>query len=179
MTEQYWNEDKAREQTREMIAQRRAMLDALDLKRGERVLDVGSGNGVLARDMLEITGASGHVCGVDSSRAMIALARRICPDGRFIEGDAIDLPVEDLSFDVVTASQLLCFIPDVDKALSEMFRVLKRGGRLVILDSDWGSLVWNCRDQAFMDRVIRLLTGTYADAYVPRTLSRRPGCRRI
>jgi arsenite methyltransferase len=42
-----------------------------------------------------------------------------------------------------------------------------------ILDSDWGSLVWNCRDQALMDRAVALLTSPYADAHVPRTLSRR------
>jgi arsenite methyltransferase len=178
MTDRYWNEDKAREQakaaaTREMVAQRRAILNALDLGHGERVLEIGSGNGVLAREMLEIVGASGHVCGVDSSGHMVKLAEVICPNGQFIEGDATDLPIEDLSFDVVTASQLLCFIPDVDKALSEMCRVLKRGGRLVILDSDWGSLVWNCRDQALMDRVVALLTSPYADAHIPRTLSRR------
>ena len=178
MTDRYWSEDRAEEQakaaaTPEMVTQRRAMVDALALRKGERVLEVGSGNGVLAREMLEIVGASGHVCGVDSSGPMIESARAACPNGRFIEGDAIDLPVEDMSFDVVTASQLLCFIANVDKALSEMFRVLRHGGRLVILDSDWGSLVWNCRDRALMDRVIKLLTDIYADAHVPRTLSRR------
>jgi arsenite methyltransferase len=178
MKEEYWSEEKAQEQakaaaTREMVAQRRAMLDALDLDPGERVLEVGSGNGMLAREMLAIVGASGHVCGVDSSGPMVKLAEEICPNARFIRGDATDLPVEDLSFDVVTASQLLCFLADVDKALAEMFRVLKRGGRLVVLDSDWGSLVWNCRDQALMDRAVALLTSPYADAHVPRTLSRR------
>jgi arsenite methyltransferase len=178
MTDQYWGEEKAKEQakaaaTQEMVAQRRAILDALNLDHGERVLEVGSGSGILASEMLEIVGASGHVCGIDSSGPMVKLAEEICPNGRFIEGDATALPVEDLSFDVVTASQVLCFIADVDKALSEMFRVLKRGGRLVILDSDWGSLVWNCRDQALMDRAVALLTSPYADAHVPRALSRR------
>jgi arsenite methyltransferase len=178
MTDQFWDQDKARQQsevaaTEDMVAQRRAMLDALDLDRGERVLEVGSGNGIFAREILEIVGASGHVWGIDSSGAMVNLARGICPNGRFIVGDAMNLPVGDLSFDVVTASQLLCFVSDVDKTLSEMFRVLRRGGRLVILDSDWGSLVWNCRDQCLMDRAIKLLTSPYADAHVPRTLSRR------
>jgi len=107
MTDQYWGEEKSREQakaaaTREMVAQRRAILDALSLDQGERVLEVGSGNGVLAREMLEIVGASGHVCGIDSSGPMVKLAEQICPNGRFIEGDATDLPVEDLSFDAVT-----------------------------------------------------------------------------
>jgi hypothetical protein len=54
-----------------------------------------------------------------------------------------------------------------------MFCALKPGGRLIILDSDWESLVWNCSDQLLMDRVLQLMTGVYADAHVPRTLSRR------
>jgi arsenite methyltransferase len=178
MAKQFYDENMARQQeklaaTPDMAAQRRAMLELLDLKEGEHVLDVGSGNGIFAREMLEIVTESGHVCGVDSAEPMVAMATGLCPNGRFLQGDATDLPVADLSFDAATASQLLCFVADVDSALSEMFRVLKPGGRLVILDSDWGSLVWNCRDQALMDRTIAMLTGPYADAHVPRTLSRR------
>lgn len=178
MTQQFYDEDMARQHeklaaTADLVAQRRAMLDLLDLKRGEHVLDVGSGNGIFALEMLEIVTESGHVCGVDSAEPMVRLATGLCPNGRFLLGSATDLPVEDVSFDVVTATQLLCFVADVDKALMEMFRVLKPGGRLVILDSDWASLIWNCRNQALMDRAIGLLTSPYSDAHVPRTLSRR------
>ena len=178
MTEQFYDEDKARQQERiaatpDMVAQRRATLDLLDLKEGEQVLDVGSGNGIFAREMVEVVGETGHVCGIDSAEPMVKMATDLCPSGRFLQGDATHLPVEDLSFDVATASQLLCFIADVDKALSEMFRALRPGGRLVILDTDWGSLVWNCSNHALMDRTIRMLTDVYADANVPRTLSRR------
>lgn len=178
MEKQFYDEDMARQQeklaaTPDMIAQRRTMLDLLDLKEGERVLDVGSGNGIFVRDMLEAVGESGHVCGVDGAEPMISMASALCPRGRFLQGDATDLPVKDSSFDVVTASQLLCFVSDGDGALSEMYRVLKPGGRLAILDSDWGTLVWNCRDRLLMDRVLRMLTGVYANAHVPRTLSRR------
>ncbi len=178
MTQQFFDEDMARQQERlaatpDMVTQRRAMLELLDLKEGEHVLDVGSGNGIFAREMQEIVTDSGHVCGVDSAEPMVRMATGLCPNGRFLLGDTTDLPADDLSFDVVTASQLMCFVTDVDKALSEMFRASKPGGRLVILDSDWGSLVWNCRDQELMDRAIRMLTAPYADAHVPRTLSRR------
>jgi len=178
MAEGFYDEDMARRQERlaatpDMAAQRRVMLDLLGLGAGERVLDVGSGNGIFAREMLEAVGETGAVCGVDSAPAMVEMAARICPNAKFLKGDATALPVEDEGFDVVTASQLLCFVADNDKAVSEMFRALKRGGRAVILDSDWGSLVWNCRDRALMDRTIAMLTGPYADAHVPRTLSRR------
>jgi ubiquinone/menaquinone biosynthesis C-methylase UbiE len=174
----YDDEDMARQQeklaaTPDMVAQRQVMLNELRLKEGGRVLEVGSGNGIFAREMLEVVGKSGHVCGVDSAEPMVSMATALCPRSQFLQGDATDLPVEDSSFDVVTASQLLCFVSAVDRALSEMFRALKPGGRLVILDSDWGSLVWNCIDRSLMDRVFRLITDAYADAHVPRTLSRR------
>jgi arsenite methyltransferase len=176
--EHFYDQDMARRQeriaaTHDMKAQREIILSLLDLKPGEKVLDVGSGNGIFAREIAERIGDTGHVCGVDSAPAMIAMSRAICPRGEFIEGDATALPVADESFDAVTASQLLCFVPDIDSAVSEMFRVLKSGGRAVIPDSDWGSLVWNCRDRQLMDRTMAMLTGPYADAYVPRSLSRR------
>ena len=178
MEKQFYDEDMARQQeklaaTQDMVIQRRAMLNVLRLKEGEHVLDVGSGNGIFAREMLEIVGESGHVCGVDSSEPMVSMATALCPRVQFLQGDAADLPVEDSSYDVVTASQLLCFVSAVDKALTEMFCALKPGGRLIILDSDWESLVWNCSDQLLMDRVLQLMTGVFADAHVPRTLSRR------
>lgn len=178
MAQQFYNQDMARQQeklaaTPDMAAQRGALLEMLDLSEGQHVLDVGSGNGILVREILGIVGPSGRACGIDSSKPMIEIATAICPNGRFFQANATDLPFEDRSFDVVTASQLLCFVAEVDKALSEMFRVLKPGGYLVILDSDWGSLVWNTYNLSLMDRTIELLTGPYADAHVPWTLSRR------
>ena len=178
MKKQFYDEDMARQQeklaaTPDMMAQRRVMLNELNLKEGKHVLDVGSGNGIFAREILEVVGELGHVCGVDNSEPMVSMGTALCPRGQFLQSDATDLPVADSSFDVVTASQLLCFVSAVDRALSEMFRALKPGGRLVILDSDWESLVWNCSDRSLMNRVLQLMTGVFADSHVPRTLSRR------
>ena len=86
MSEQFYDEDKSRQQekvaaTPDMVAQRRAMLELLDLKEGEHVLDVGSGNGIFAREILETVTDSGHVCGIDSAEPMVAtlaLSRRGC-----------------------------------------------------------------------------------------------------
>ena len=178
MSEQFYDEEMALQQkklaaTPDMAAQRKIMLGMLDLNKGEHVLDVGSGNGIFASEIQEAVGRMGHVCGVDQSDAMVAMAKHICPEGKFLKGDATSLPVDDRGFDVVTASQLLCFVRDADQAVAEMFRALKQGGRLIILDSDWGSLVWSCRNQDLMERTIEMLTAPYADAHVPRTLSRR------
>ena len=178
MPEQFYDEEMTLKQERlastpDMVAQRRALIACLSLKTGEHVLDVGSGNGILARDLKSVVGPAGKICGVDSAKAMIEMARRLCPEAEFHLGDATDLPLDNECFDAVTASQLLCFVKDPDKALQEFHRVLVPGGRVVILDSDWGSLVWNCRNRELMSRAITLYTTPYADASVPRTLSRR------
>jgi ubiquinone/menaquinone biosynthesis C-methylase UbiE len=178
MPENFYDEEMSRKQealaaTPDMRAQRLAMLTRLALKSGEAVLDVGAGNGIMARDMLDIVGASGSVTGLDSAPPMIAMASALCPGGTFVQGDASDLPFGDGSFDVVTAAQLICFLTDPDRALREMRRVLRPKGRVVILDTDWDSLVWNSHDPGLMAKAMDLYTRPYVDAHVPRTLSRR------
>lgn len=177
MSKPFYDEEMSRRQERvaatgDMRAQRRYVLDLMQLQPGESILDVGTGNGIFSREMLEIVGETGQVTGIDGSETMVTMASEICPGGTFLQGDAVDLPVESGVFDVVTASQVLCFVPDVARAVSEMFRILKPGGRLIVLDSDWGSLVWNCSNPDLGVRVRDVMTSAYADAHVPRSLSR-------
>jgi arsenite methyltransferase len=171
-----YDEGLARQQeelaaTADMVAQRKAMLGLLNLKTGDRVLDVGSGNGIFVRDMLEVVGPDGHACGIDISEIMVGLAQNICHEAAFIKSDATDLPVDDSSYDVLTTSQLLCFVGDIPGALREFYRVLKPGGRMLILDTDWGSIIWNCRNQALMTRAIDLFTSPLDNRHTPRKLS--------
>jgi len=178
MSELYDDEKFAQQQeelaaTSDMVVQRQAMLSLLDLKPGERAIDVGSGNGALVRDVLEIVGNTGHACGVDNSEIMIGLAKKICPEATFLKGDATEIPVEDSDFDVLATSQLLCFVDDIPAALREFYRILKPGGRMLILDTDWGSLVWNSRNQSFMERVMKMYITPYTNPYIPRTLSKQ------
>jgi ubiquinone/menaquinone biosynthesis C-methylase UbiE len=173
-----YDEGLARQQeelaaTADMVAQRKAMLSLLNLKTGDHVIDVGSGNGIFVRDVLEIVGFNGHACGIDISEIMVRLAQNICPDAVFIKGDATNLPVDDESYDVLTTSQLLCFVRDIPGALREFYRVLKPGGRMLILDTDWESLVWNCKNQALMSRAIELFTSPLVNLHTPRSLSRQ------
>jgi arsenite methyltransferase len=175
VSELYADEKFAKQQeelaaTADMVQQRQAMLSLLSLNSGERVIDVGAGNGALVRDMLKIVGNNGHACGVDNSEIMIGLANKICPEAVFLKGEATELPIENSHYDVLTTSQLLCFVDDVSSALREFYRVLKPGGRMLLLDTDWGSLVWNSRNQTFMDRVMKMYTAPYTNPYIPRSL---------
>ena len=178
MTDEFYDEEMSRKQealaaTSDMQVQRRAILAAMALKPGEIVLDVGAGNGIMAREMLDEVGLSGAVTGLDAAAPMVAMASALCPGGRFVKGDAGALPFEDATFDVATAAQLICFLSDPDQPLGEQHRVLRPGGRVVILDTDWGSLVWNSNTPDLMARAVDTYTRPYADPHVPRTLSRR------
>jgi SAM-dependent methyltransferase len=166
--------------TPDVVAQRRATLDALGLASGERVIDIGSGPGLLAREMAEAVGATGLVRGVDPSRSMIALAEsRGAPDGsapiEYSEGDACALQVPDESFDAAVSTQVYEYVNDMPGALAEAFRVLRPGGRLLILDTDWDSVVWYSRDRERMARVLNAFDEHLADPYLPRRLGRLLG----
>jgi len=176
MNKEYYDKVGAAQQekvamTNDMVSQRNLVRKILALSSGESVLDVGSGNGILAREMASDVGSEGEVIGVDPAESMVAMAQVVCPAADFILGDAMNLPTEDLYFDAVTASQVLCFVPTVDTAVSEMYRTLKPGGRLVILDSDWGSLVWTCKDRDLLARCVEDLKSPYSNDHVPRTLT--------
>ena len=105
---------------------------AAEISGGDRVLDVACGTGVVTRQCADRAGAEGSVTGLDLNEAMLAVARRIRPELDWRQGDAADLPFEDAAFDAVTCQFGLMFMPDRAQALSEMWRVLAPGGRLVV-----------------------------------------------
>lgn len=162
--------------TPDVAAQRRQVLQLLELQAGERILDIGSGPGLLALEIGEIVGPSGYVLGVDVSPHMIAMASKRCADKPWIEfktADAVCLPCPDSVFDVAVSTQVFEYINDVTKALKEVYRVLKPGGRLLILDTDWDSVVWHSGDRMRMNRILEAWNEHCRDPYLPRTLGRR------
>jgi ubiquinone/menaquinone biosynthesis C-methylase UbiE len=110
------------------------LVERVGLRRGERVLDVACGTGVVARAAAERVGRTGHVAGVDINAGMLAVAR-LLPAGPgagigWFEGSVLGLPFAAGSYDVVLCQLGLQFFPDQPAALAEMRRVLVTGGRL-------------------------------------------------
>ena len=162
-------------QTPDVVAQRRQVLDALKPAAGEHVLDIGSGPGLLAHDIAAAVGPKGRFSGIDASSAMVAMSSKRCagqPWAEFRTADAAQLPFQNNSFDAAVSTQVYEYVPDVPAALRELNRILRPGGRAVIMDTDYGSLVINTEDQTRMARVLAAWDEHFAHANLPRTLSR-------
>lgn len=110
------------------------VLRLLDAKQGEVILDIGCGN---ARDILQILRAGAQVVGVDISEGMVSAAKHDLASCGFDHvmlqvGDATKLHFPDQKFDKILCSEVIEHIPDAQKALTEMWRVLKPGGSVVL-----------------------------------------------
>jgi ubiquinone/menaquinone biosynthesis C-methylase UbiE len=107
--------------------------------RGDRVIDVACGTGIVARVARERLGPEARIVGVDVAPAMLAVAQTVDPTIDWRQGNAVSLPVSaGEQFTVLTCHQGLQFMPDKAAALREMRRVLAPGGRLAI--ATWCSL---------------------------------------
>ncbi len=120
---------------------------ALQLQPGDSVLDVCTGTGDLAAMLSGIVGSTGRVTGLDFSKDMLAVARTRHAASNaitWVEGDALNLPFEDNTFNGAIISFGLRNVASVEKALAEMVRVVKPGGRVINLDT-----ASDCRNPLF------------------------------
>lgn len=135
--------------------------ERLRLQVGERLLDVGCGLGDAARVLADDLGATGGILGVDVSTAMLDAARlnwdSACP-AEFTVGDAQALDVPSGSFDVARGERVLQWLLDPQAAVTELARVLRPGGRLSLIDTDWGSLRLDIGADDLADAVRRTMS---------------------
>lgn len=114
---------------------RRALVDAVDPRPGQRILDVATGTGMVARALAD---RGAQVTALDQSEAMLSVARARTPpaDGTitFVTGEAERLPFADACFDALTFTYLLRYVEDPQATLSELARVVAPGGRIAMVE---------------------------------------------
>ncbi len=170
---------------------RRRTVALARLDDGESALDVGVGTGDLAFELLAASPQTSRVTGVDVSERMLTLVRarsRASPHGGRFEARAADahaLPFADGSFDRVVAGFAVRNFGDLDAGLREMRRVLRPGGRAVILEFSHAPnplvrAVYRFYVHGLVPRVAALLGGDAAAyRYLPRSMDRFPGAERL
>ena len=160
-------------QAPEIIHQRMRTLAGLALVAGERVLDAGCGTGLLLEQQANAVGPSGYAAGVDFSEDMLAVARERCGALEQVDlrqGSVEQLDFDDAAFDAVSCTQTLLYVSDLDAALAELYRVLRPGGRLAIIETDWRGSVFNHPDLDLTRRLFDSLDDSRPNPYLVRQL---------
>jgi SAM-dependent methyltransferase len=162
--------------TPQMREQRARTVEMLAVRPGETVVDLGCGPGLLA---VELARAGGCVLAVDVSPDMLArtaaharsngVAGRVWPAR--LDVTALALAVG--SVDAVVAVQTLEWVPGIAAALTEAWRVLRPGGRILVLDTDWSRLQWHSDDPARLGRLRRAWSAAAAWPTLPASLPGR------
>src|SRR3954452_2931412 len=149
---------------------------------GDRVLDVATGTGDLAVELKRRVGPAGEVVGSDFSEGMLELARAKAGDVHFEHGNALALPYDDDSFDAATVGFGARNFSDLAQGLREMTRVVRPGGRVVVLEITTPQrppLSWFFR--LWFDRVVPLIGRFAGDSdaysYLPSSVRRFPNAR--
>ena len=154
-------------QCHDLIIRRSIVLEALNLRSGERVLEQGCGGGYYTAEIGRFVGAKGRVAAIDISADQIAAAADRCAGMPWVEcriANAVELPYEDSEFDAVFGVQVLEYIGDFEKALSEAYRVLRPGGRFLNFATNWSWLLWYSR---YPKRMQKMLDAFAAHAHHP------------
>jgi demethylmenaquinone methyltransferase/2-methoxy-6-polyprenyl-1,4-benzoquinol methylase len=146
---------------------------------GSRALDVATGTGDLAVELARRVAPGGEVIGSDFSEEMLALARRKAPELRFEWGNALELPYPDGRFDAATVGFGARNFSDLDRGLREMARVVRPGGRVVVLEITTPQRPpLSTFFRVWFDRIVPLLgrlTGeSLAYSYLPSSVRRFP-----
>jgi demethylmenaquinone methyltransferase/2-methoxy-6-polyprenyl-1,4-benzoquinol methylase len=139
---------------------RRRANAAAALRPGMRALDVATGTGKVAHGLWRAVQPGGSVTGIDFAEGMLAVARRRYADTpglRFLQGDALDLPVDDASFDAATIAFGMRNLADYHQGFAELRRAVRPGGRVVCLEIARPTSRIARAAQAWFDRVVPLI----------------------
>lgn len=137
-----------------------ALVERLAPQPAETILDLGCGSGVIARRIAPLVGLNGTVIGIDRSQAMIAVAKQLAdhPALCFRQGDTVALDIPDAHAHAAIAARLLMHVQDPLAILAEAHRVVMPGGRLALLEFDWGTVALDHSDRALTRRILEWRT---------------------
>ena len=129
----------------------------LNLTPGQRLLDIGCGLGDAALALADDLGSDGEIVGIDASAEMIAGARTRARTARcrvrFTIGDALELAEPNCTFDTARSERTLQWLTDPKAAVAEMARVLRPGGLLSLIETDWSTFDIDVGDGDLAKRV--------------------------
>ncbi len=153
-----------------------ALVAPAELAQGHRVLDVGAGPGFFASGLAGLVGATGHVDGVDINARFVADANErfaSTPNLQFHHVTDHVLPFEEGTFDRVICKNVLEYVPDLVATLAEVKRVLKPGGRVHVIDSDWGVVVVEPWSKGVTDEFFAAAAPAFNEPYIGRRVPGR------
>lgn len=160
----------------QVVAQRARFREVLGARPGETGLDVGCGLAHLTLELAGDVAPGGRILALDSSAHMVGEATaRVAASGlahavTVRQGDATALELPDASVDFVVAAQVYSYVPDVACAVAEVARVLRPGGRLAVLETDWDLCTYASSDPALTRRVLDARATHFAHPHLPREL---------
>ena len=163
-------------ESQEGVARRMVAFDALAVEPGQAILDLGCGGGHLVRELALAVGEDGRAVGFDVNTEQLDAARALC-DGvaaaELVEGDASEMAFADATFDGLAAIQTLEYIPDIDRALVDLRRVMKPGGKAALISVLWDHWRFHGAEPELNERILDAWRGHCPHQMLPMELPRK------
>ncbi len=159
----------------EIVHQRQRTIDNLGLSAEQKVLDIGCGTGFLTFEIANKVGTNGLVCAIDKEADMILATKERCNALQQVEateGDVTALKFADSIFDAATCTQVLLYVEKINQAIAEMVRVVKPGGTIAILETDWRTTVMQSSFPDITDSIYQAWDNTVSSPNLPVKLNK-------